>query len=134
MEINRVNKTNFKGLEKMKNVEQPFENHVQKMIDGLLKRAEREVPEYGDFKPVYEIITNTNKDLNATDFVLKISKSLRNDPKLRVLDASAYNIPNPSRYERSVLIGTKEDILNTLKDEKLKDNLVKIYTRLSSHF
>ena len=73
MEINRIQRTNFKGIKKMPQ-EQTFEEKVQKMVDDLSARAEREVPEYGDFKTVYEVIKDDSPNSRVLGYALKIRK------------------------------------------------------------
>ena len=133
MEINRVNRTNFKGLNKMKNIEPSFEEQVKILINKLLERS-REVAEYGNFKPVYEILPNGNKGLKATDFALRIERPAETEPTLRTLDAVAYRVPLTKRYERTLVSGTKEDILKAMQEEGFAQKVKETFERLSSHF
>ena len=134
MEINNVNQVNFKGLNKMKNVEPVFEEQIKTLIQKILERSEREVPEYGDFKMVYEILPNIKKELSATDFVLRIERPAESEPTLRTLDAVAYKVPLIKRYERTLASGTKDDILKAMNDEGFADKVKETFERLSSHF
>ena len=104
------------------------------MVKKLFARAEREVPEYGSFKLVYEEFKNTDKNLNATDFMLKISKPQgTGDEKLRFLEAVAYDLPKPYISERLIASGNKEDILKALKNDKLKTELTEVFKNLAKN-
>ena len=120
------------GIKNMKKLEQNLENYTNKMVDKLLARAEREVPEYGSFKLVYEEFKNPDKNLQATDFMLKISKP-ENAPneKLRFLEAVAYDLPKPYIAQRVLASGEKSEILNSLKDSNFKRDLPQTFKNLS---
>ena len=133
MEINRIQRTNFKGIKKMPQ-EQTFEEKVQKMVDDLSARAEREVPEYGDFKTVYEVIKNDSPNSRVLGYALKIRKpNLQNSEKLRGLEAVVYDSYSDYQSERVIAKGSKEDILKALKDEELAKKLTKAFDELSDN-
>ena len=133
MEINRIQSTNFKGIKKMPQ-EQTFEEKVQKMVDDLSARAEREVPEYGDFKTVYEVIKDDSPNSRVLGYALKIRKpNLQNSEKLRGLEAVVYDSYSDYQSERVIAKGSKEDILKTLKDEDLAKKLTKAFDELSDN-
>ena len=134
MEINKVNQTNFKGIGKMKNIEPDFNEQTRLLVEKLSTRAEREVCEHGDFAPVFEIMHNTDEKLKATDFVLNIEHPEGTDPKFRTLDASAYKVPLTKRYERTLVTGTKEDILKAMREEGFAKQVQETFKRLGSHF
>lgn len=132
--INPINKIVSKGISKMHEEELTFEEKIQKMVKNLLARAEREVPEYGDFKSVYEEFPNTDKSITATDFMLKINKPLtKGSEKMRNLVAVAYDIPHPYKTEQTIVHGTKKEVLDALKSEDLPSKLEKIYKELADH-
>lgn len=137
-EINPVNfsgaKIQGQGTGKMAKAENIIEEHVRNLVSKLHSRAEREVPEYGDFAVVYEEFKNPDKSLAATDFMLKIYKPKNTkDEKFRCLEAVAYALPAPYKAERPLLQGKKEDILKSLKDEKFTEHLQKTFTELSEN-
>lgn len=132
--INAKNKIKFEGIKKMPKVETTFEDKIQKMIKDLYTRAEREVPEYGDFKMVYEEFPNPEKSLCATDFMLKIYKPITKDSeKMRNLEAVAYNFPHPYKAERTLVHGTKKEVLDALKSKDLPEKLMEIFKNLAEH-
>lgn len=132
--INPINKIVSKGISKMHEEELTYEEKIQKMVKNLLARAEREVPEYGDFKSVYEEFPNTDKSITATDFMLKINKPLtKGSEKMRNLVAVAYDIPHPYKTEQTIVHGTKKEVLDALKSEDLPSKLEKIYKELADH-
>lgn len=123
-EINpaKLNKTNFKGIKKMDKEVKTLEACIKKFTRTLSKRAEREVPEYGDFAPVYEQFPNPDKSLSATDFMLKISKPLKNiagHEKIRNLEVIAYRLPLPYKAERIIATGSKKDIMKQLQSDEI---------------
>lgn len=129
---NRIN-TQFGGIVPKANEVKNMDELIKKMVDDLLARAEREVPEYGDFKIVYEEFKNPDKSMIATDFMLKITKppkEIEGHEKQRYLELVAYNVPSPYIAEKIIGHGTKEDILNKLKEEDLckviKEKLIKL--------
>ena len=128
----QINAIKTKGVKNMKKLEQNLESYTDKMVEKLFARAEREVPEYGAFKLVYEEFKNPDKNLKATDFMLKISKP-ENAPneKFRFLEAVAYDLPTPYIAQRVLASGDKAEILNALKDSNLKKELPQILKNLS---
>ena len=103
------NKANFKGAKIPQKEVKTMEETFKKFVKVLRDRAEREVPEYGDFAPVYEQFANTTKELSATDFMLKISKppkSVEANEKIRNLEVVAYRLPSQYMAECIVATGT----------------------------
>lgn len=127
-EINQINqnKINFKGATKMNNENKPetIEDFANTAVKNLANRAEREVPQDGDFAPVSERYINHNPDVYANEMLLQVvplPQSLKNEPnynKLRYLQAV---VKSPlEQTARSVLLcGTKKQVLETLNDENL---------------
>ncbi len=131
-----VNKANFKGIKKMNKEIQTLETSIKKFVKTLANRAEREVPEYGDFAPVYEQFQNPDKSLVATDFMLKISKppkNIANHEKIRNLEVVAYKLPLPYKAERIIATGNKEDILKKLQSEEVLGEIHKAVKSLSDN-
>ena len=130
----QVNNTSFSSAKpKIKEVKN-MEEHIQKMVKELFRRAEREVPEYGDFKIVYEEFKNPDKTLCATDFLLKIVKPPKNiegHEKIRNLELVAYKLPSPYMAERLVASGTKDEILKQLQDDSIYKKLEEATKSLS---
>lgn len=144
MHNNNVPNTNFNGgihkaaksaSNSVKEIK-TMEEQIKKMINDVLKRAEREVPEYGEFAPVYEEFKNTDKELIATDFMLKITKppkNIENHQTRRYLEVVAYKLPAPYKTSRIIASGTKDEILNALKDETLCEKIDKAARELSDN-
>lgn len=111
-----------------------MKQHIEKMIKNVCIRAEREVPEYGDFKMVYEEFKNPDKDLVATDFMLKIVKpNLQGHEKVRNLELVAYKLPLPYKANRIIATGSKEEILEKLKSQDLQTELEQAVKELSKN-
>ncbi len=127
-EINQINqnKINFQGTKKMNNENKPetIEDFANTAVKNLANRAEREVPQDGDFAPVSERYINHNPDVYANEMLLQVvplPQSLKNEPnynKLRYLQAV---VKSPlEQTARSVLLcGTKKQVLEALNDENL---------------
>lgn len=121
--------TKIKGKTEMPTLEEKVTELVTK-----LKNRDREVPEYGDFRVVSEVIENPDSKLPATNFVLQISKPSKNvagHEKLRDLKAAAYNHPTPYKAEILLATGEKSDILKALTDKELQESLPKIFKKLA---
>ena len=115
------NKTKFHGAKAPHKEVKTMEEAFKKIAKIIRDRAEREVPEYGDFAPVYEQFANPKKELSATDFMLKISKppkSVENNEKIRNLEVIAYKLPCPYKAECIVATGTKEELMQKLQEPK----------------
>lgn len=134
MKINKTDTVKFEGIKKMPKSVESLEKQIEKMISKLTERAEREVADYGDFAPVFETMANPDKKLKATNYVLKIHKPQGSDPKVRILDAAAYQMPSPYKYERTLIEGTKEEILKALKEKDFITQTKETFERLASHF
>ena len=131
---NRIDNTNFGGIKPKASEVKKMDELIKKMVADLLARAEREVPEYGDFKIVYEEFKNPDKNLIATDFMLKITKPPKNvegHEKKRYLELVAYNLPSPYIAEKLLEIGTKDKILAKLKENNLADIIKEKLIQLS---
>ena len=131
---NKINNSNFNGIRpKVKEVK-TMEQHIKKIVNDVLVRAEREVPPYGDFAPVYEEFKNTNSAYDATHFMLKIVKPPKNiegHETLRNIELTAYKIPSP--YKASVIIksGSKDDIMEQLKNPEILKEVEDSFKNLS---
>ena len=122
MNSQNANNTNFNSLKTKTGEVKKMEEHIKNMVENLLKRAEREVPEYGDFKVVFEEFKNPDKTLCVSDFLLKIVKAPKNlagHEKLRNLELVAYKLPSPYMAECLLATGSKEDILKQLQSNDL---------------
>ena len=129
-----LNKTNFKGTQKMENHTKSLDKSLDESVRKILERAQREVPEYGDFAPVYEQLKNPDKSLCATDFVIKIvkpPKNIENHEKIRNLEVSAYKIPQPYKAERIITTGSKDEILKALSKKDLPEQIKSALISLS---
>lgn len=137
----KLNKINFQGGVKRAAAKAPkeiktMEEHIKKMVQDILTRAEREVPEYGDFAPVYEEFKNPLKELCATDFMLKITKPpkhIENHEKKRYLEVVAYKLPAPIKSTRIIAVGEKDTILSKLKDKEILEKIDKAVRELSEN-
>lgn len=131
-EINQINqnKINFQGTKKMNNENrsETIEDFANTAVKNLAERAEREVPQDGDFAPVSERYINHNPDIYANEMLLQVvplPQSLKNEPnynKLRYLQAVVKSpLEQPAR---SVLVcGTKKDVLTALNENNFSQRV-----------
>lgn len=127
--MEKVNKNTFSGIKKpiakVKASEvKGMKQNISQMINELLEKAKdsRALPQYGEFSPLYTEFKNPDKNLCATDFMLKIVKphnSIEGHETLRNLELVAYKLPSPYIAERLLASGTSEEILEALKDPAL---------------
>ena len=137
---NKIQNTEFGGIKPPVKGTVKMEEQIKVIIENILKRAEREVPEYGEFKSVYEEFKNTdNKLRNVTEFKLRITKPPKNiegNETMRYLELAAYNSPSPYVAERVICAGSKDEILKELKNpdlyEKIKEKCIKLSDDMSS--
>lgn len=111
-----------------------MDKYIHQLIEGLIKKVENDVPEEGDFTIVYETFKNPDKNLYATDYMLKVvqpPEGIEGRDKDRVLEFVAYKLPSPIISSKIIEVGTKDVILNKLKDEKLFDRLKELTVILS---
>ena len=117
---NRINKLNFNGITPKKIETKCIDEFIKEMVDKLLQRAKREVPEYGPFKTVYEAFENIDKDLFASDFMLKIvPNKIKGHEKERYLEVVAYKLPLRDIVEIPIEQGDKNKILEKLNNKNI---------------
>ncbi len=128
-------KNSFHGVKNSADEVKKMEELIQKFVKTIHARAEREVPEYGDFAPVYEQFANPDKSMTATDFMLKISKppkTIAGHERIRNLEVVAYRLPLPYKAERIIASGDKEEILKRLQDPEIIEKINKTAKSLSN--
>jgi len=136
---NEVNNMQFSAVKIQKtagNEAAKMEKLIKTALEDLLKRAEREVPEYGSFKNVSEKFKNTDKNLVADEFKIEIfqpPKGVENYETKRALRFSATKPGSDSSMAVLIEDGTKDDIIAKLKDGKLLERLLKETKNLSYH-
>ncbi len=136
MEINNNIKVNsFTGANKMDKEPASFQEQIDGMVKTLSNRAEREVPEYGEFSPVMEFIPNLDKETSSTVGkyglkIFKMPKSVVEDEKQRYLEAAAYMPAGDYKADMVVGSGNKQEILDMLKSKDFAENLNYAYAEL----
>lgn len=112
-----------------------MEEHIKKMVQDLLKQKSY-ITEYGDFSAVYSEFKNPDKDLVATDFMLKVSKPpkhIENHEKKRYLEVVAYKLPTPIKATRIIAAGERDDILKKLQEPDIVKKIEKAVRELSEN-
>ncbi len=103
-------------------------NIIQKLILQLRERVPQEVPEAGEFDIVYERVSNPDRSLDVSDFMLKVTKPPKEIPgteRERYLEFVLYSRSSPYMCESVVGFGSKADILAKLHDPDLLPVLLK---------
>ena len=121
------------GAKKMTEKSTTYTDSFYNMLKELITRAEREVPEYGDFAPVYESFKNNNSKLDVDRYqlrIFKMPKDLVPDETKRYLEAEVFT--KAGTYSATMILGSgsKEDILKQLKTEEFTDKLNNTYAKL----
>ena len=130
----QIQNTNLtSGVKKMAEKANTYTDSFYKMLKDLIARAEREVPEYGDFTPVFENFKNTNPNLDVDRYQLKIFKMPKAqvaDETRRFLEAEVYT--KAGIYKANMLLGegSKKDIMKQIKSEDFVEKLNNAYIQL----
>ena len=93
--------------------------YVVKMVEELVGKSS-EIPEQDDFKIVYTEFKPTDKDLCITDVllaVIPVPGHLDSSGRERYLELRAYKLPCPYKATRILKKGTKEEIMNCLRQQ-----------------
>ncbi len=101
---------------KMQDKELSLSDVEKSTVEKLLKRAEREVCEWGNFSDVIEEFKNPNDGQSYKIFITPSPN--KEKPDTRVLQLAA-EVPNTDRmFSVDIKRGTKKDILNYLSESK----------------
>ena len=114
-----------------------MEELVKKMVCDLRKRVANEVPDEGEFKIIYEEFPNTDKRLDITDIMLKITKPpkcIEGHARKRYLELVLYKLPSPYICESIVGRGSKADIIAKLDDANLPQLLIEKIIQMERDF
>lgn len=115
-----------------------FKDYTDQLILRILKRAEDEVPEHGDFAPLFEffdapVASERNVVSRYGLEIFKMPYDIQPDPMIRYMRANAYD---PSGQYRSGMIvgsGTKSDILVQLRSEDFANEIGYTFGELRNH-
>lgn len=89
------------------------------MVEELAGKSS-EIPQHGDFKIVYSEFKNADKTLCITDVllaVIPVPGHLDSSGRERYLELRAYKLPCPYKATRILKKGTKEEIMNCLRQQ-----------------
>lgn len=110
-----------------------FQDQIDELCANLAKRVPTEVPEEGDFEPVFEFTPNygTIKDVSKYSlYVTKLPADIVPDPKMRYIIAAAYLPGGVYKADSSVEHGHKEEIIKILKDPQFAKKLYSKFGKL----
>lgn len=111
------NNVSFNG--KKNEDKKPMEDVILNTVNKLSKRAQREMPDYGDFAPIVEKL-NFNEDLKIGEPSIKIVYANYNkDKTLKRLELDVPSVSGKSRENIAMELANKETILDILSDEHL---------------
>lgn len=98
---------------------------LEGMIIGLRKQVEEKVPETGSFPMVYESVDVSEKTVELSEIILKVSspKIVGHEDK-RYLEFAASKDTCPYGVEVVVGYGTTQDILAQLQGDELLEKLM----------
>lgn len=105
------------------------EGCVRGMISELWEKVKAEVPEEGDFKMVYVRMSNPDRSIVITDFLLRIDQppvGIEGREKTRCLTFVGYKLPSPYICDKLIEVGTKQEILDYLGSEKCINRLLEM--------
>ena len=133
--INQVktNNVNFSGVKPKPAEVLNMEEKIKKIIENLLKR-DREIAEYGDFAPISETFKNTEKELCASDFGIKIFQApegIEDRETQRAAQLVAYKYPTPFFAKKMLAFGTKNEILEKLSQKDLYKEIKQTFIEMS---
>ena len=112
-----------------------FEDQVDELLERVLARIEREVPEEGDFNPVLELFNNLDEESQyyVGKYGMKVysmGKSVDADQRKRYVEAAAYIPSGDYKADIVVCSGSKEDIVKKLQDPDFNRFLCRTYGEL----
>lgn len=129
--FNKKSNIKFDGVPKK---DMNIEELLKKSLKKIHSRAEREVPEFGDFKTVEETFENSDKSISATNYsitITKTPKNIENNEKLRDVVITAYSNPSVYKAQRLIAVGEKEDILKKLTSKEFLQEIKEAAQSLS---
>lgn len=138
--MNKINnniRTNFQASTKDNgnmNTKKTYNDYFYEMLDKVIKRAEMEVPPYGDFVPVYEEFPNQDPNLSIDRFkleVIKLPKHIEPDPKQRFIQAVVYPLAGDYKAETYLAKGEKDEIMKELSSKDFPVKLNNAFARLT---
>ena len=114
-------------------MDEQMQRLVKKAIALLREKVPEQVPEEGDFKPVYEEFENQDKIINLTHLKLKVTPvKVKGCEQVRYLELAAFNIPCPYMAERVIKRGSKQEILDALDSDDLPSDIFRLIPKLES--
>lgn len=127
--MNKILNSNFNqhniSFNRKKNKEiKSMDSEIQTAINKLLQRAEREMPEYGDFAPISEKFENRNENLNIGEPSIKIVyANFSKDKTLKRLELEIPSKTGKSSANVAMELADKKAILKALSDKNLANRI-----------
>ena len=108
--------------------EEHFKHFTGLIFNNLLERSEREVPENGQFTPISASYNIPNSENRA---MLAIECDLTNPKTSRRISAVSCRKDSDKLVKSFIFKGTKQEVINYLKDEKNRETFIKTVRQLS---
>lgn len=113
-----------------------FQDYVEDVVWRVVDRVETEVPDVGNFDPVFEFFTNpslkTKDDVGKYGLrVYKMRKDIVPDPSKRYVEAAAYDPSGSYKADMVVASGTKSEVLETMRKDEFLEKLFHAYSNLT---
>lgn len=130
LKVNNNQFINFKGIQKksMSNNNEEISGYTERAVKKMKERAEREVPEYGNFKSVVHLFDIPNT-LNEAVFTIKYNITPEKNRRILTVGARRNGFDRENCYIAKE--GTKKEILEFL-DEAKTDEIVKNLSKCSN--
>lgn len=113
-----------------------MEELIKTLVNELIKRASKEVPDHGDFDTVEVLLPNTDKKLCVDTYALEFMqppKGVENRETKRGLKIVGYNVGYKGEVGMEILkeVGTKDALIEKLSDELFIGELVECAFKLN---
>ena len=109
-----------------------MEELIKTLVNELIKRASKEVPDHGDFDTVEILLPNTDKKLCVDTYALEFMqppKGVENRNTIRGLKIVGYK--GEVGMEILMGVGTKDILIDMLYDESFIDDLIECAFKLN---
>ena len=119
------NSNNISKIAKKTNI---MSNELEKIIEEVKNRVEREVPDTGYFRKISESYKNNDKDINAKAIALSVGHDPSVDGYGRLVLAILHPT-QPSDLSVTLMRGNRQEILDYIKKE---DFMTEVKNELAS--
>lgn len=116
---------------------QELRRQVETLISDISKRVQSEAVDNGEFPLIHEDFENTDTSLSLTHIAL-VAKSIQPDrysPDREIMmDLVVYKLPIPYKSGVALVVGSKEKVLNYLKQPETIETIINSLPSLANNF